>query len=127
MSKTTKEQLVEIIRSQTHPEWGEYYHYEELADEILSQGFIHKSQVDKSMEELIQYCAHERDCLLSQCRAGEPTDEAGYDGYKSLFGYGDKGKWYGRNELPECSCGLNDLIKKFEAIASGDVLMESDQ
>ena len=74
----------------------------------------HKAELRRVLEQLEGYCVHDRDCLCSQGRKGEPTDEEGYDGYKTLFGYGKEEKWYGRNEYPPCSCGLDDCLKRYK-------------
>ena len=57
--------------------------------------------------ELTEYCVHERDCLCSQWREGRPTKDGDYE---TLYGYGNRTKWYRRNEKPECSCGLNKIL-----------------
>jgi len=66
------------------------------------------------LEALKEYGHHENSCLRAQWREGKPTDEPGYDGYKTLFGYDKNEKWYGRNDFPPCSCGYLDAIKAFE-------------
>ena len=64
----------------------------------------------KVVEPILGYCVHDRACLCSQAQCGEPTDEEGYGGYKTLYGYGSNEKWYGRNQKPPCSCGLDEWI-----------------
>jgi hypothetical protein len=62
-----------------------------------------------SQDPLWEYCIHQDDCVAGQCRAGRPTKDGGYE---SLYGYGSNEKWYPREEYPECTCGLDRLMKE---------------
>ena len=78
-------------------------------------------QLKELVKDLQEYAEHDDKCIFSQWRMGTPTDEPGYDGYKTLFGYGKNEKWYGKNENPNCTCGLSELFEKArEAIGEGN-------
>jgi hypothetical protein len=62
------------------------------------------------VNELEQYCEHDRRCELAHWQAGEPRPDGSY-----WSKYGDK--WYQFspiNNLPKCSCGLDEALKRGE-------------
>ena len=62
----------------------------------------------KELEEALEaYGNHSSKCLLSQYREGRPTEGRGYE---TLYGYGDKAKWYRDGERPECTCGFDAAL-----------------
>ena len=62
----------------------------------------------KALEEaLVAYGNHDSKCLLSQYREGRPTEGRGYE---TLYGYGDKAKWYRDVERPECTRGFDAAL-----------------
>ena len=62
----------------------------------------------KGLEEALEaYGNHSSKCLLSQYREGRPTEGRGYE---TLYGYGDKAKWYRDGERPECTCGFDAAL-----------------
>ena len=73
--------------------------------------YYHESAVRELVNALVDYGAHEHHCLLSQCRAGRPTKDGGYE---SLFGHGTQEKWYQRGESPPCTCGLSDIFAHYK-------------
>lgn len=75
---------------------------QELADFIINN----RKQI---VSKILEYVEHESSCICSQGRAGRPTTDGGYE---TLYGYGNKERWYKRGEEPECSCGLNETIKR---------------
>ena len=77
--------------------------YNEALDEVLRLN----ADYEKDVQKLLEYCVHEEGCLCSQWRAGRPTEDGGYE---TQFGYGEKAKWYKRDEEPECTCGLNEVL-----------------
>jgi hypothetical protein len=62
------------------------------------------------IERLLEYTEHDKRCLCSQWRIGEPTEDGRY---RTLYGYGKQEKWYFDKEEPECSCGLNSICKEY--------------
>ena len=62
----------------------------------------------KVLEEALEaYGNHDSKCLLSQGREGRPTEGGDYE---TLYGYGDKAKWYRNGERPECTCGFDAAL-----------------
>lgn len=60
----------------------------------------------REVEKLKEYVEHDKECICSQQHAGRPTADGGYE---MLYGYGKEEKWY--REIPECTCGLNTILK----------------
>lgn len=72
----------------------------ELIDEISIR--IRKETLDSVSE----YAEHKRDCIISQCHAGRPTNDGGYE---HLYGE----TWYRSrpiDETPKCECGLSQIL-----------------
>jgi len=62
------------------------------------------------IERVLEYTEHDKRCLCSQWRRGEPTEDGRY---RTLYGYGKQEKWYFDKEEPECSCGLTSICKEY--------------
>jgi hypothetical protein len=62
--------------------------------------------VDELREALAVYGHHDIDCPHALISGGRPSDR----GYELHVG----GQWYPREDLPKCTCGLNDLLEKYK-------------
>lgn len=69
--------------------------------------YFHESVVKELVEALATYGEHDHSCLLSQCSAGRPTKDGGYE---HMFG----DKWYPRGEGPPCTCGLSEVFANYK-------------
>ena len=65
------------------------------------------------INDLLDYAEHKQTCICSPWRHGRPTKDGGYE---TLYGHGANEKWYQKGETPECTCGLDDIIKKIDAL-----------
>lgn len=99
---TQKEKLVEELEFMTKDDGSECL--ECIADFILADR-------KRIVEKVIEYTHHESSCLCSQFRSGRPTTDGNYE---TLYGHGNKEKWYKRGEYPICSCGLRELIDEIK-------------
>lgn len=70
------------------------------------------SKLEELIEGLIGCTHHESLCILSQWRGGEPSPE----GYKLNYG----GKWYLKDQIPPCECGLDLAIELSRTYAKGE-------
>lgn len=85
---------------------------DELIAELKQPGWMINEDRMKALiarleaaEPLIEFVAHDPECIRSFWEAGEPTEG---DGYRSKY----KGVWYQSkpvDETPKCTCGLDDL------------------
>lgn len=65
-----------------------------------------QARLDRAVEALKDFGAHDGDCILSQWSAGENTPDGGY---RMKFA----GKWYQASpidETPKCNCGLDEIL-----------------
>jgi len=76
------------------------------ADANGNKSFELHGDNSKLRDALLEYGAHEDDCLAGQGHQGRPTP----GGYEHLFGYGQEAKWYPTGTHPECTCGLDAAL-----------------
>lgn len=70
----------------------------------------HIDELDKLLSGLSDYAAHDNSCIRSDCSAGEPLPDGGYQRKY-------RGKWYRVSpvdETPKCECGLDDILKRLK-------------
>ena len=94
----TKEQIAEALAYAEGP-----VSLATLYEQVLAEAYR------EAVEALTLYGVHDNDYVAGQWHAGRPTSDGGYE---SLYGRGERAKWYPRGEAPPCTCGLDAVLAK---------------
>ena len=77
-----------------------------LIDDLVAKKKQLTAENKALREALEDHGVHDSDCVAGQWREGRPV----HGGYETLYGYGKNEKWYHSDELPPCTCGLQDAL-----------------
>lgn len=74
------------------------------------------------IDKLMEYVNHSDRCILSDCSAGRPTEDGGYENKY-------RGVWYQSRPIdktPKCDCGLDEILKNLRAEDWSEYVKVSD-